>query len=193
MCAHCQDSNRAWEATERLSRVCPVSVPGSCENLLNSGAEGGARPAGMGRRRNNNHARQCWAPGQAHAVHGGVTAAGPTGGCLCVQGRDSQAFTFEKSFHDVSFGVFFFSLFSFGIIHQIPLLCQRCKTYGVGKWPFVCHEWREAVLCHAGVQQATPMCPAVAGTAVWCCCVSPGGSRSPSWASRRVSGPVLVL
>lgn len=30
-------------------------------------------------------------------------AAGPTWGCVCVRGRDSRGFAFEKSFHDVSF------------------------------------------------------------------------------------------
>lgn len=136
-------------------RVCPASVPGAVKTL-NSGAEGVPGRQGWGVRGMMISAAE---PGAGPGSRGPVVesqAAGPTWGCVCVRGRDSRGFAFEKYAHDVSFAVFFLSLPSFGIAHQIPLLRQRRGTCGVGRWPFACQEQREAVPCRAGVQRATP-------------------------------------
>lgn len=127
-------------------RVCPASVPGAVKTL-NSGAEGVPGRQGWGVGGMMISAAE---PGAGPGSQGPVVesqAAGPTWGCVCVRGRDSRGFAFEKYAHDVSFAVFFLGLPSFGITHQILLLRQQRETCGVGRWPFACQEQREAVPC----------------------------------------------
>lgn len=151
-------------------RVCPASVPGAVKTL-NSGAEGVPGRQGWGVGGMMISAAE---PGAGPGSQGPVVesqAAGPTWGCVCVRGRDSRGFAFEKYAHDVSFAVFFLGLPSFGITHQILLLRQQRETCGVGRWPFACQEQREAVPCRC-----------------WRAAGHPGGLGASSTASRRVSG-----